>query len=59
MSGREYCIPSDVKEMFYSVSRHRIQLNSKARINHVKIDDIIEEILKKVEEPTPKRKMGK
>lgn len=59
LSGREYCIPSDVKEMFYSVSRHRIQLNSKARINHVKIDDIIEEILKKVEEPTPKRKMGK
>lgn len=59
LSGREYCIPNDVKEMFESVARHRIQLNSKARINHLKVEDIIVEIVKKVEEPTPKRKMGK
>lgn len=59
LSGREYCIPKDVQEMFYSVARHRIQLNSKARINHVKVEDIMEEILKKVEAPTPKKKVEK
>lgn len=55
LNGRGYCTPSDVKEIFACVSRHRIQLNSKARINHLKVTDIIEEIMKKVQEPSPKR----
>ena len=56
LSGREYCIPSDVKDIFESVARHRIQLNSKARINHLKVQDLIQEILDKVKEPTPKHR---
>ena len=58
LNGRGYCMPSDVKEIFACVSRHRIQLNSKARINHLKVTDIIEEIMKKVQEPSPKREPG-
>lgn len=54
LAGRDYCIPKDVKEIFESVARHRIYLNSKARINHLKVQDIIEEIMGKVKEPTPK-----
>lgn len=56
LEGREYCIPKDVKEVFDSVARHRIQMNSKARINHVKVQDLIAEILKEVQELTPKHK---
>lgn len=56
LSGREYCLPKDVQEVFESVARHRIQLNAKARINRVKVSDIIEEILGKVKAPTPKTK---
>lgn len=56
LEGREYCIPKDVKEVFDSVARHRIQMNSKARINHVKVQDLIAEILEQVQEPTPKHR---
>lgn len=56
LSGRNYCLPKDVQEVFESVARHRIQLNSKARINRVKVSDIIKEILGKVKAPTPKTK---
>lgn len=56
LSGRDYCIPSDVKEIFYNVARHRLQLNFKARTNQIKVEDVVGEILSKVEEPTPKRK---
>lgn len=54
LKGRDYCIPQDVKAVFPCVSRHRIQLNSKARINHIKVENLIGEILGKVKEPTPK-----
>lgn len=56
LSGRDYVIPGDVKEIFENVARHRIQLNSKARINHLKVQDLLNEILEKVEEPTPKHR---
>lgn len=56
LRGRDYVIPEDVEEMFASVARHRIQLSSKARINHLKVSDLIEEILGKIEKPTPKHK---
>lgn len=56
LSGRDYCIPSDVKDIFESVARHRIQLSAKARINHLKVQDLIQEILEKVKEPTPKHR---
>lgn len=56
LAGREYCIPRDVKDIFENVARHRIQLNSKARINHLKVLDLIQEILGKVKEPTPKHR---
>lgn len=56
LDGREYCIPQDVKEIFENVARHRIQLNAKARIHHVKVQDLIEEIKEKVKEPTPKHR---
>lgn len=56
LEGRDYVMPDDVKEMFESVARHRIQLNSKARIQHLKVRDIIAEILAQVKEPTPKHR---
>lgn len=56
LRGRDYVVPEDVRDIFESVARHRIQLNSKARINHLKINDLIEEILGKIEKPTPKHK---
>lgn len=54
LNGRDYCIPRDVQEIFGNVARHRIQLNAKARINHVKVWEVVEEILRSVQAPNPK-----
>lgn len=54
LNGRDYCIPRDVQEIFGNVARHRIQLNAKARINHVKVWEVVEEILRNVQAPNPK-----
>lgn len=54
LNGRDYCIPRDVQEIFGNVARHRIQLNAKARINHVKVWEVVEEILRSVQTPNPK-----
>lgn len=54
LNGRDYCVPRDVQEIFENVARHRIQLNAKARINHVKVQEVVEEILHGVQAPNPK-----
>ncbi len=56
LNGRKYCVPKDVQEIFENVTRHRIQLNAKARLNRVKVQEIIEEILGNVQAPTPKHR---
>ena len=46
--------------MFFKIlnvfGRHRIQLNAKARLNRVKVQEIIEEILNGVQAPNPKER---
>ena len=56
LNGRSYCVPKDVQEIFENVARHRIQLNAKARLNRVKVQEIIEEILINVQAPNPKHR---
>lgn len=56
LNGRNYCVPKDVQEIFENVARHRIQLNAKARLNRVKVQEIIEEILNGVQAPNPKER---
>ncbi len=47
MNGRDYVIPSDVKDVIYEALRHRLYLNFKAKMQSVSTDDIISEILDK------------
>ena len=56
LNGKNYCVPKDVQEIFGNVARHRIQLNAKARLNRVKVQEIIEEILNGVQAPNPKER---
>ncbi len=56
LNGRNYCVPKDVEEIFENVARHRIQLNAKARLNHVTIEEMIGEVLSKVQAPNPKHR---
>lgn len=52
MNGRDYVIPEDIKFIFRDVVEHRLVLNQKAKVNHARIEMIIEELLASV--PVPK-----
>jgi len=49
LSGRDFVIPEDIKEMTYPVLRHRIILNYEALAEEIKVDDLIKIILDNVE----------
>jgi len=48
MSGRDYVLPEDIKEVAYDVMNHRILLNYEAAADGVTTKDIIQKILKKI-----------
>lgn len=56
LKGREYVVPSDVQEAFRPVARHRIILNMKAKVGHVKVEELIRRVLENVPTPTMKSK---
>ncbi len=51
ISGRSYVVPDDIKAVGYDVLRHRILLTYEAEAENVISDDIIREILGKIEVP--------
>ena len=51
LNGRTFVTPDDIKEIAYRILRHRIALSFAAEANGIKIETIIDEILKVV--PTP------
>ena len=51
MSGRDYVTPDDIKKIATRILRHRIALSFAATANDVKVETIIEEIMKKVPAP--------
>lgn len=56
LNGREYVVPSDVQEVFPCVTEHRIFLNMKAKVGHVKEEELIRRVLESVPTPTMKAK---
>ncbi|MBU5486055.1 MoxR family ATPase [Clostridium sp. MSJ-11] len=54
INGRDYVIPEDVKENAVSVLSHRITLSSYARVNNLKGEDIVKDIIKAL--PVPRVK---
>lgn len=51
LKGRAYVIPADVEEVFPCVVSHRIILNMKAKVGHVKVEEVVRQILERVEKP--------
>ena len=51
MKCRSYVIPEDVRAIAHDVLRHRIGLTYEAEAENIKSDDVINEILNKVEVP--------
>jgi len=52
LQGRDYVLPEDVANIFLDVSKHRIVLNTKARIARMTEAAVLEEILAKTKQPT-------
>lgn len=57
LGGRDYVLPEDIQLVFPDAALHRLRLNSKARIHHVMVDAVIEQILKNTPKPTVRDKV--
>lgn len=55
LSGRNYVIPDDIKELFYPVMSHRIIVKPESKIKGINEKDILERVLLKVEVPIDKK----
>ncbi|MDE6635305.1 MAG: MoxR family ATPase, partial [Lachnospiraceae bacterium] len=51
LQGRDYVIPEDVQAMYKDVGRHRIVLNTKARVSHVTEESILTQIMIQTKAP--------
>ena len=51
ISGRDYVIPDDVKEVAAPLLRHRLILKPEAQLDNVQIDEVIASILKQISVP--------
>jgi len=51
LNKRDYVLPDDVKNIVPDILRHRIGLTFEAQAEDIKVDEIISEILKKIEQP--------
>ena len=51
LSGRAYVLPKDVVDIFKDVAKHRIVLNTKARVAKVSEAAVLDEILAQVRQP--------
>ena len=49
--GREYVVPQDVLDVFPDVARHRLLLSSRANVQNMDTEAIIEVILQSVPRP--------
>ena len=52
LQGRNYVTPDDVEAVFTDVAKHRIVLNTKARVAKVSREDILADVIEKVPQPT-------
>ncbi len=51
LQGRNYVIPEDVADIFLDIAKHRIVLNTKARVTHMTEEAILSEILSVTKQP--------
>ncbi len=51
LQGRNYVMPEDVADIFLDIAKHRIVLNTKARVTHMAEEAILSEILSVTKQP--------
>ncbi len=58
LEGRRYVVPEDVEEVFLDVAKHRLLLNTKARVARTSEEAVLEKILRNVVKPTSFKMKG-
>ncbi|MCB7303076.1 MoxR family ATPase [Bariatricus massiliensis] len=56
ISGRNYVLPDDVKDVFLCTAAHRVHLSTKARVGHVLPEDVLTKVLQEVKAPAVREK---
>ena len=56
MSGRNFVSPKEVRGIFLAVAKHRVRLKLKAKVENVRVEQVLEQILELVEEPAMRKK---
>lgn len=51
VKGRDYVLPEDIGIVFEDVVSHRLVLNPKARVNHIRVEDVVSQVLAQVAPP--------
>ena len=51
LQGRNYVMPEDVADIFLDIAKHRIVLNTKARVTHMTEEAILSEIVSVTKQP--------
>lgn len=51
LHGRSYVLPEDVADTFSDIAKHRIVLNTKARVTHVTEEAVLQELLGSIRQP--------
>ena len=59
LQGRGYVTPEDVEDVFGDVGKHRLVLNTKARVTQITQAAVIEQVLSSVKQPTSYREKDK
>ena len=56
LKGRAFVIPADVAEVFPDVASHRLILNTKAKVGHIRTDELIRQVIESVPQPSVKKR---
>ncbi len=56
LKGRAFVIPADVAEVFPCTVSHRIYLNMKAKVGHIKTEEVVRRVLEEVPEPSVRKR---
>ena len=53
LSGRDYVVPQDIKDVFVDVCAHRVILTPKARIKKISAQTVLSDMLGSITAPSP------
>jgi MoxR-like ATPase len=51
LRGRDYVLPDDIAALYRTAVAHRVMLTQEAKLNHLSVNTVLDEIFRSVEVP--------